>query len=190
MVNKKEIVLKFELDENLKKTFIKFSPFLAIGFVLFFSFLYSLISLQLPFRFRSVVVISFFWFLFKIALYIFIGSMVFIGPLILYLFVSNYKNNIVARANKDGVWIKYHNFIPWEYIEKVEEFLPSYSPNAQVQAALWIKFDPLIRKKLSIGTRMGIFWSKVTGYQHITTGSMDGVKTLEFIRFAQDCLKK
>lgn len=187
---KKEFIIKFKTDPNLKKNLIWLIPIMLIGSLMFFNISYYLLFLPLSFELKNITIISFLWFLFKIIISLAMGLVAFTGLVMPYLFYSNYKNNVILRANENGIWAKYHNFIPWEYIDSVEEYSPSYSPMAPTQVAIWIKTNKEIRKHLSLGTKMGIFWSKITGYQPITTGGMDSFENLKFIKFANQYIEK
>jgi hypothetical protein len=190
----KEFIIKYEMPEEAKKLPKKIIwagiPFLGLVFSLLFYSLYSLTRIQLPFAWKNVFILSFLNFLLKIASF---GLIAFFGSGILfalYALISLKINNVLGVVNEQGLKLKYYNFIPWEYVDKIETYQSKNSPMAPVQLALWIRLDKEIRKHLSIGAKMGIFWSKITGYQHITFGSMDSEENLRILEFAQECLKK
>lgn len=190
----KEFIIKFELPEETKKIYGKLIlysiPFFILIFSFIFYFLYSLTKIQLSFAWKNIFILSFLNFLLKIISFGAIVFFVVIILFVLYSIISIKKNNIIAIINEQGLKLKFYNFIPWEYVDRVERFQPKYSLKAPIQIALWIRSDKEIRKHLSIGTKMGIFWSKITGYQHITVGSIDSEQNLKILEFAQECLKK
>ncbi len=190
MCNKKEFILKFDMPGETKKQFLLLIPFLVIAFFVFLYFLNYLTKMDLPFAWKNVKVLSFLFFLVKPIAFIFMGLTIFLFSIILFTFLSFSKNNVMAVVNEKGLKLKFYNFIPWEYVERIEEYKSSYSPQAPIQLALWLKTDKQTRKNLSFSAKMGIFWSKITGYQHITFGGMDSEENLRILEFAQDCLKK
>lgn len=189
LVNK-EFVVKYKLPKESKLGFLIIIPIFIFNYYLFLNIAKASAFYEHLFFIKGKTFLAFIFLLVKILLYSFSYSIIFMGGLILYFLISNFLNNVVAVVNEEGVKVKYSGFIPWEYVDRIETYQAKYSPKAPIQLALWIRLDKEIRKHLSIGTKMGIFWSKITRNPHITFGSMDSEENLRILEFAQECLKK
>ena len=132
-------------------------------------------------------VLGFVLFLVKIGL----GLLISLFLIMIVVFIFQIKNNKpLAILNEKGIWLRSYKFIPWEYIDRISEFQPKYAPLAPMTIAIWIKKNPSVVKKLSWQVKAGIFFSKFTGYQHITFGTMRVDENLKIIKFAQKQLSE
>ncbi|MCK5633262.1 hypothetical protein KAH94_05900 [bacterium] len=118
----------------------------------------------------------------KAFLYVCIG--LFLLLLIYAPFFLKYKGP-AAILDKNGIWIKHYNFIPWE---NIEEFTSYSVVEATEFIGIQVKDVGKLSKQSSWDGKLRIFWTKFSGNYHITLSNLD-TQYEDIIIFAHRYLK-
>ncbi|MCK4650989.1 hypothetical protein KAT08_02315 [Candidatus Babeliales bacterium] len=117
-------------------------------------------------------------FVIKAVLYFGIGLFTF--GIIYGLFSMQYKGP-AAILDRNGIWIKHYNFIPWK---NIEEFT-SYPMFGTVEGiGIKVKDVEVLSKQSDWSGKLGIFWAKLFGNYHITLSNID-IKNEDIISFVR-----
>ena len=135
-------------------------------------------------------IFSFTYNLIKFGIYFLMGGIVFLAIIMSYALILMLKSKKIATLNKHGILLRKQTFIPWESIDKISIFKPSYSSKAYDQLAIWLKKDSNEHKKIVSKLKIGTNFFRKETDPHLTFGSMDEDQNLKILKLSKEYMNK
>lgn len=169
----KELIVPF--DKNAQGLVLIVMPLLAIIFFLLFC-LSLFFHHVLPFYMMIIV----YCMLLGVAV-----SLLIIFALVLLQVSSGQP---AAILNQEGIWIKYHGFIPWDNIEKID--ISQSSPTSPEFLGIRFKNASFVSAQAELPGKYGLFLAKTFSYPyHAYLGNI-ALKYDQVIDFSQQCMNQ
>lgn len=167
--------------ENVKQL-ISFMPIIIGGIIIWISLLNIISYYILNFisdGILSTILLNLIFYI-QIAIYSFVGLMVFLTTHN-YFFVD--YNIPAAILDENGIWTKRHSLIPWENIDQVKACqLPTVKHIEFV--GIYFKDTRLRSKQFNWRQKAGILWANFFKFPHITLANI-ALSNDEVINFAK-----
>lgn len=167
MYNKKELVVPFNNSNN--QFLVIFFPILIVICMLWYALILYFSGI-LP----DIILIV-------LKAFVILGIAIFtLGFFSSLTFLFNTEP--AAILNEKGIWVKYYGFIAWDEIQEIGLLQVGTIPVKSI--GIRVYDNAALSKRAPFSGKMGIFWSKITGYPPINLANLaiENDVIIEFIK--------